>query len=183
MLKTVVLTVLLLLSTNNYAETVYLSPQVGLGRTKVDGQYTFDGSNDTSGRIENSATIGLRLLSNVVIEATYVAGSGLSFFGATDSFDLRQSQLLLGYAFPVGNRSYITPKVGVAHWKLEGKEGAFLNPGPERSSSLTGSDTVYAFEWERTVTRFFSLGINSNYISAEFGNAISIRFMSKFNFQ
>lgn len=160
----------------------YGAPQVGVGRIKISQNFGFENDEDTSGSTETGLSFGGRFAGSFIIEISYIESDGHSLFGAGDSFDLTQKQALIGYSFPLGSDFRFTPKIGTTDWRVEGREGAFLNPGAEEESDNKGNDLIFAIEIEKELVDFLALGINSSWANTEFGDSLSTRFLVKFQF-
>ncbi|MDH5327919.1 MAG: hypothetical protein OEZ68_04850 [Gammaproteobacteria bacterium] len=176
-MKMVAWVLLMLFTSVSYAEpNFYLSPQIGVGRVHVKAGKTLYGESYTSGGFAASPRMGVRLSNDFVFEVASQVNAVISF---GDSYDVSQTQILFGKSLKVSNRSRLINKIGLSKWELRGYESPFLNPGPEDRSRLTGVAPVYVLEWERNVNRFFAFGINSSFLLADFGSAMSGCFLLK----
>jgi hypothetical protein len=172
---------LLISSTIAHAEwpQLYGAYQVGGGRIQVSDSF---GDDDTSASTDLGVFAGVRFGNNIVVEISETFSDGHSLFGWSDSHDIRQYLVLAGYSIPVKRSFRITPKVGVADWKLKGREGWFSDSGDEDSSRAEGHDVAYFVELEWAIKSFLSLGMNNGWSDTDFGNFTSGRFFVKFTF-
>ncbi len=183
MFKHIILTIITMMSAIANAENphIYGSLQIGTGGLAVSKEYSFDEDDDYSSGLDFGAGIGLRV-DRVVMEFNHISGNGLSFLGAADSYNLEQNQVLVGYSIPLPARIRLTPAIGLSSWRITGREGAFLNPGIEASFEDEGSDLVFAFEFEKSITRYFAIAASASIINSDFGAASSTRFIAKLQY-
>ena len=182
-MKSIWVFLLIVYSINSYGETLapYGKVEFGIGRIYVSRDYGIDNDSDSSASTDFNIGLGSRIGSNIIVEYIYARSDGHSFLGMGDSYDLKQRQILIGYQFSMSGSLSVTPKLGVSNWRLTGREGVFLNPGKEGSSSLEGRDVIVSVELGWSIFDNLSIGLNNSWSNTEFGSALSTAFLAKYH--
>ena len=123
--------------------------------------------------------VGVGYLSPVGIVAAIGGDIGGEFdvYGAFDSYTFDQRFVAVGYQFELGNGWRFVPMVGRARWRLEAEEGAFLNPGVERSSVIEGYDYYWEASVSRRISRAVALGVSYKQGDYQFGQSRAAAFI------
>lgn len=165
-----------------FAGTTMLMPEVGGSEVRLDEGYWYsEGPKRDSGVVQGFMA-GYRFESNIVLAAKLDYHDGDLFFGAFDSFKLRERGILVGYSFPVAPRFRLTPAVGVTYWNLDSREGRLFNPGEEESRDFRGRDVYGRINFEIPVGELITLNLAYSYGEYDFGQLETTRFGVMFTF-
>jgi len=152
---------------NEKYEGFYLGMELGGASLSVPQEYATSTFNN-----ESPVVLGLRLgykwSNNWIVELRGSSTSENFVIELTDHIKLSQSQYLLGYSFPVGERLDFVPMIGWSDWRLTADEGPLFNPGPEESEIIdTGENILIRVGLEYELKRAAS--ISTYYTLSDFG--------------
>ncbi|WP_444994835.1 outer membrane beta-barrel protein [Aliikangiella sp. IMCC44359] len=163
----------------------FVTPQVGDVNTKIKMEYTFENNDNpqlSSDNIEVGVSAGYQFNSDFSIEAVLLRNDTADVFEMGDTYNIDQKQLMLGYTFKVNQHFQIVPKIGISYWEFDGKEGSFLNPGPEEESHFSGSELVWKLAFEIPINNLIQLQLTYSDNNYDFGKAQTTSFGVKFEF-
>ncbi len=149
-MRYLIVVICLLVTSTCFAESglFFIGPHGGRGRLKIKNKYSVEKGNVSVDNTEIGVAGGYKFGFNGLVEIGSFNNFSFSMFGAVDSYELSQKQVLLGYSFDIVGRFRIIPKVGASFWKLETKEGQFLNSGPEEEKEFKGIDMIWLIDLE-----------------------------------
>lgn len=165
-----------------HAGTTLLMPEIGGSEVRLDGDYWFSDSAKRDSGVVQGVMAGYRFDTNIVLAAKLDFHEGDLFFGAFDSFKLRERGILVGYSFPIAPRFRLTPAVGISYWNLDSREGMLFNPGEEESLDFRGRDVYGRINFEIPVGELVTLNLAYSYGDYDFGQLETTRFGVMFTF-
>jgi hypothetical protein len=126
--------------------------------------------------------VGYRFDSKLVIEGGGTIGLGLDTLVLADSFLLEDQRVMVGCAFPLGERFSIVPKAGVSFWQLDTEDGFFPFLGSRPDLNDSGSDFIWRVSVEWRLAQRFHLYAAYSDARYSFGDSSSPSFGFKFQF-
>lgn len=164
------------------AGTTVLLPEIGGSEVRLDENYWFTGDDKRDSGFVQGVLAGYRFDSNIVVAAKLDFHEGDLFFGAFDSFKLRERGVLVGYSISLAPRFRLTPAIGLSYWNLDSREGRLFNPGDEESRDFRGRDIYGRVNFEIPVSELITLNLAYSYGEYDFGHLETTRFGVMFTF-
>lgn len=153
-----------------------LTPRVGYGSMRIDAP---SGINEDT---TSKDTVGLGVTGGYVTAFGLVGEIGADYFGhvsflsTSDTFELTEKFISVGYQAELGNGWRVVPKVGRARWTLDSKEGWVFNPGPEESQRVKGYGNFWEVSLGRRISTAVALGLTYRQSDYDFGRTRSTVF-------
>jgi hypothetical protein len=110
--------------------------------------------------------LGYRWANNIVVEANKVYSSNDILFRAADHYESNETKLMMGYSFDITERLRLIPMVGISQWRMDIKQGSFLNPGPEAEKRFDGTDLTFKLRLDIPIKSLVVL--SASYARSEF---------------
>jgi hypothetical protein len=173
---------LLSLSNAVFSKTIYISSGIGVRDMYINSEYTINQSDIISDDILLGLSTGYQFDSNIFVELSHDFSNSFNFFDAFDEVGFDETKLLVGYSIPVFQWLNINPKIGKNKWNLREKEGQFLNPGPEESKEVEGTNNIWEIALEFKTSDFFRITLAYNDTNYKFGDVYSTKVGFKFSF-
>jgi hypothetical protein len=119
---------------------------------------------------------------NIVLGVSYSALTTDLFAGAFDDYELNELKATLGYQFNLARHFRITPTVGVSHWNMSTRRGAFLNAEGKDKKYYNGTEKFGQINLEFPVNGLVVIYGNFSRGVYDFGAAKAIIVGVKFEF-
>lgn len=167
------------LQTARAAESEWqITPRGFAGDLDIKRQYTgVNGSRTDADLAGIGCGVGYLTPMGIVVAIGADGAAEYDFYGAFDSYSFDQRFAAVGYQFELGNGWRFVPMVGRTRWRLESKEGLFLNPGPEESAVIKGYDYYWEASVSRRISRVVALGVSYRQGDHRFGQSRATAFM------
>jgi hypothetical protein len=159
---------LAIFSVNSYAGNFLLDVQIGSGDIKIDASEGGSIRTRSFDTVGGSIYGGYMFDNNIFTKVGFGRQSSDDIFGISDSATVKTYEALVGYAFDF-DRFFLRPQVGVAHWRLEFKEGIFFNPGDEERINKSGDELVLLVDAGYTFTERLGLRLSHKIIRSDVG--------------
>lgn len=156
-----------------------IAPRAFIGDLDVKREYTIDDAGRADPKLAGwGGSLGYLTPMGIVVAIGGDYTAEPDFFGsAFDNYSLSQAYAAVGYQFELGEGWRFVPMVGRVRWRLEGEQGAFLNPGPEEVEVMRGYDYYWEASVSRRISRVVALGIAYKQGDCTFGKSSSAAFM------
>jgi hypothetical protein len=159
-----------------------ITPRAGVGSLRIEA---LSGVNENRTQRDTFGVgAGFGYLSPIGILAEIGADSfgNFDFFNLSDSFDLTQKFVAIGYQAELGRGWRLVPKAGRARWTLRSEEGLLFNPGPEESREKKGNDYYWEMSVSHRVSSVVTMGMVYRQGQYDFGRTRSTAFLVTLGF-
>jgi len=153
-----------------------ITPRIGQGELKLDA-FAGDEELHETDTYGLGVGFGVKTPIGVLFEVGGDSQGNIEIFDDDEEFSLTQRYIAVGYQFELGEGWRFVPMVGRVRWRLEGEQGAFLNPGPEEVEVMRGYDYYWEASVSRRISRVVALGIAYKQGDYTFGKSSSAAFM------
>jgi hypothetical protein len=171
-----------LISVRAQCGTFYVS--VGGGKSDIDLKYDYAIEKNETSVTGGSLAVGAGYISdiNIVLGLSYTSVGTDFFAGAFDDYELNESRATLGYQFTLAPHFRITPNVGLTHWNMSTRRGAFLNTEGKDKKYYRGTETFGQLNLEFPIGDLVVVYANFSRGVYDFGAANTITSGVKFEF-
>lgn len=159
---------------------VYLGLGFGGGDLDID-QSSFPGAdfiiNDISGDVlVGDITASYRFDNDWSVDLSFEAYNSFDILLINDVIDLNTVRVGGGYHFPSDGWLSAFAKGGLSYWDIDFKESIFLNPGPEGTTSRSGTNAYFQIGAEARIGSAFAMRIYYDVSNPDIGDTRALKF-------
>lgn len=147
--------------------------EYGASQLNLDSEYenNFDPSLIDETGLSGSYSIAYRWQNNLIVESNLsISGNAFLTFGLFDFYEVSEVKLLVGYSIDLNEHFRLVPLIGLSHWSATLQEGAFLNPGPELSDEIDGTNLTYKLSAEFPFSNGFVVSFSHSNTNSDIGS-------------
>lgn len=180
-----VIAILLSIASNSNAQeekgsSAFGYVSAGYTQFQIDREFSIGSGEDNLGAFGFELFGGYRISEKLFIDAGLFSTNTFSFLVGGDDYHLSEYSLNISYAFLIGDRISLVPRIGYAYWEMETEEGLFLNPGPEEITEFYGNNFVYSLGLEKVSSSNSALFLSVKSGHYEFGEITSFNLGVRF---
>lgn len=174
----------LLASQTALANNFFIGYSIGSETINIIKKYNLENNHlgNSEDLFSQNINLGYQFDNGVLAEIGHRSSGSFNILGAFDDLSLSSTYGSVGYTLNSGNFSWV-PNVNIAQSELKLKEGAFLNPGDEKSQKTSDIAKGIGLNGYYSLNESFDLSAKAKLHTSKFGDTKSLHLGIRYNFK